>query len=459
MLTCFVEKVEGKTIPILPLTEKTIKSWLEQQDQRLKNYIAAINYTAKACSSALICDVDGNLERVLIGMADDNDFWVLGLLAATLPAGIYHLEGPWSKEQKYFAALAWGLGNYQFTTYKKMPALRAKLLIDNKEIDYPVLENVLASTYLVRDLINTPTEDMGPAELADAAEKIAAEFGAEVKQIIGDDLLVANYPAIHIVGRASDHAPRLVDLRWGNPAHPKVTLVGKGVCFDTGGLDLKPPSGMALMKKDMAGAAHVLGLARAIMNLNIPVRLRVLIPAVENAVSGDAYHPGDIFVTRKGISVEVSNTDAEGRLVLCDALAEAVSEQPELLLDFATLTGAARIALGTDIAALFSMNDQLANDLIAAGTKVKEVLWRLPIYLPYRKLLESPVADILNAANSPFGGAITAAVFLREFVPDTIAWAHFDIMAWNVKAGPGRPEGGEAMALRAVLYYLLKKYT
>ncbi len=297
-----------------------------------------------------------------------------------------------------------------------------------------------------------------PGQLADAIMAVAREFGATVTQIVGDDLLTQNYPTVHTVGRASRNALRLIDLRWGNSNHPKVTLVGKGVCFDSGGLDIKPASGMRMMKKDMGGAAHALGVARMVMQSDLPVSLRLLVPAVENAVSGHSFRPGDVITSRKGITIEVDNTDAEGRLILCDALAEGRSEAPEVMIDFATLTGAARVALGTDLPAMFTNSDAMANGLLSAAEAAQDPVWRMPLHRPYRTMLDSKVADIANAASVPFGGAITAALFLQEFVEEGTDWAHFDIMAWNRSTQPGRPEGGEAMGMRAVYAYLQKRF-
>jgi leucyl aminopeptidase len=313
----------------------------------------------------------------------------------------------------------------------------------------------MEAIYLVRDLINTPAGDMGPAELAQAATKLAERHKARISVITGAALLKKNYPAIHAVGRASSRAPRLIDLRWGAKG-PRVTLVGKGVCFDSGGLDLKAAAGMRLMKKDMGGAAHALGLASMIMAARLPLRLRVLIPAVENSVSGDAFRPGDVLPTRKGLSVEIGNTDAEGRLVLCDALAEADSEDPELIVDFATLTGAARIALGAELPAMFCNDDGVAEALLAQGLAAQDPVWRLPLHAPYRRLLDSQVADINNISSGALGGAIMAALFMSEFVRPKTPWVHLDIMAWNPSSRPGRPEGGEAMGLRAT-YALIEE--
>ncbi|MGH6959389.1 MAG: leucyl aminopeptidase family protein, partial [Dongiaceae bacterium] len=315
------------------------------------------------------------------------------------------------------------------------------------------VERTARAVFLVRDLVNTPAEDMGPAELAAAAEGVARAAGARLKVVVGDALLKANYPMVHAVGRASARAPRLIDLRWGDRG-PRIALVGKGVCFDSGGLDLKPSSNMLLMKKDMGGAAHVLALAQMIMATGLPVRLRVLVPAVENSVSGNAFRPLDVLRSRKGLTVEVGNTDAEGRLILADALAEACTEKPDLLVDCATLTGAARVALGTDLPALFANDDATAEALLRHGQAEDDPLWRLPLHRPYRKQLDSKVADINNVSAGAYGGAITAALFLAEFVEPAVPWVHIDMMAWNVSARPGRPEGGEAVALRA-LYALI----
>ncbi len=320
------------------------------------------------------------------------------------------------------------------------------------------VKRLAEATFLVRDLVNLPANDLGPAELETAAVAIAGRHGAKTRVVRGDELLKENYPAIHAVGRASARAPRLVDLTWGDPKHPKVTLVGKGVCFDSGGLDLKPSSNMLLMKKDMGGAAHVLGLAHAVMDAKLAVRLRVLVAAVENSVSGDAFRPLDVLSSRKGLTIEVGNTDAEGRLILCDALADACDETPELLLDFATLTGAARVALGTDLPALFCNDDALAEQILDAGTEARDPLWRLPLWSDYDRYLDSKVADLSNTGSTGFGGAITAALFLQRFVTGGTPWAHVDLMAWNSDSRAGRPKGGEAMALRAFYGMLERRY-
>ncbi|MFT3742622.1 MAG: leucyl aminopeptidase family protein [Gammaproteobacteria bacterium] len=454
MLNCFIEHTATSTVPIIPLTETEYLTWKNTQPNAIQNWLNTLGFKAKLGAHALLSNSAGGLESVIVGMGSDQNLSAFGQVATKLPAGEYHIQADYTEEALYQAYLFWGLGTYQFTRYKTQQPAGAKLKLPAEGLDEPYLMAMLKAIYLVRNLINTPASDMGPADIAEVANQLAHEFGADLRFTVGEQLLEENYPAIYAVGKGSARPPQLIDLRWGNSDDPKVTLVGKGVCFDTGGLNLKNAAGMALMKKDMAGAAHVLGLAYFILSLRLPIQLRVLIPAVENSVSGDAYRPGDILNTRAGLTVEVTNTDAEGRLVLCDALAEAVTENPELILDFASLTGAARVALGTDLGALFTDQQDLAEQLIAAGEKERDMLWRLPLYSPYKKLIDSKIADLSNAASAPYGGAITAALFLKAFVPDTQPWAHFDIMAWNTTTGALGPEGGDATALRAVARYL-----
>src|SRR5579872_7230519 len=449
MLNCFTAHTE-KAIPISIFTSSDFSHWLSQQTDFVKNWISATGFKAEAGSTCLLPDMNGKLTHVLFGISERKNFWEVGNLSTTLP------EGQYSFISDVNFAIAWGLGAYQFTRYKQPSKKIAQLVLSENQADF--IKNIVESIYFVRDLINIPTDDMGPSELAEAATHLAKQYQATFKQIVGDDLLKNNFPCIYTVGRASDDAPRLLDLRWGNKQHPKITLVGKGVCFDTGGLDIKQSSAMLLMKKDMAGAAHVLGLARMIMQAKLPVNLRVLIPAVENSVSERSYRPGDIIKSRKGLTIEVGNTDAEGRVVLADALTEAASENPDLLIDMSTLTGAARIAVGTDISAMFSNQDELANKLMDHGIEKSDPIWRLPLFAAYREALNSPIADINNCSPDSYAGAITAALFLKEFIPDEIPWAHFDIMAWNLKSRPGRPQGGEAMGLRALFNYLIETY-
>ncbi len=462
MLNCFTTQYSKKAIPILVITSKDFSTWLARQTTFVKNWISSLGFKAEPGSTCLLPDTAGKLTQVIAGIKNIENFWSVGNLSMTLPEGqyIFNLDiSDFDQETTEYAefAIAWGLGAYQFTQYKKFPRKSAQLVLP-KNYNVELINNIVESIYLVRDLINTPTDDMGPSELAEVTLNLAKQYHAKVKQVIGNDLLKHNYPAIHTVGRASDDEPRLLDLRWGKKQHPKVTLVGKGVCFDTGGLDIKLANNMLLMKKDMGGAAHVLGLARMIMQAKLPIQLRVLIPAVENAISGNAYRPGDIIKSRKGITIEIGNTDAEGRVILADALTEASSEKPDLLIDMSTLTGAARVAVGTELAAMFANNDNIAHELIRHGTQKQDPIWRLPLYAAYRESLNSPIADINNTSPDSYAGAITAALFLKEFVTDDIPWLHFDIMAWNLKSRPGRPQGGEAMALRALFSYLSERY-
>jgi leucyl aminopeptidase len=444
-------------IPLVPLLADGLAPWLESQPEPVRSWVAATGFKAEIGTFALLPDAGGRIARALVGLGRGDDPWAFGGLSTALPAGDYRIEGHMPEPEATRAALAWALGGYAFTRYKPSGKRHATLAWP-ETADRAAVERAEASTRLVRDLVNTPANDMGPAELAQAAKDLAAEFGASIEETVGDDLLARNYPTIHAVGRASVRAPRLVDMSWGREGDPLVAIVGKGVCFDTGGLDIKPSSGMLLMKKDMGGAAHALGLARMVMASGLRIRLRVLIPAVENAVSGDAFRPLDVIRTRKGTTVEIGNTDAEGRLILCDALVEAAAARPEMIVDFATLTGAARVALGPDLPALFCNDDGLADGLLRAGAAVADPMWRLPLHKPYRRMIESKVADINNAGSGPHAGAITAALFLESFVPEGIRWAHLDTFAWNSSARPGRPEGGEAMGMRAVFRLLEDDY-
>jgi leucyl aminopeptidase len=457
MLTCYTNNA-NPCYPLTALTPEQFNHWFAEQSEFVKKWIQSNNFLAAPETFCVIPDAKGAISEVIFGIKNQNDFWPYGVLPKALPTGNYKIQHITNKNLLNQIAIAWGLGAYQFNHYKVAKKKNSQLFID-ENYDYPFIENIVSAIYGVRDLINTPTEDMGPAELADAAKKLAHQFNAEVTQIVGKDLLEKNYPTIYAVGRASSREPRLIDLRWGEKSFPKITLIGKGVCFDSGGLDIKNSSSMFLMKKDMGGAAHALGLAQMIMSANLSVNLRVLIPAVENVISGNAYKPGDIIRTRKGLTVEVGNTDGEGRLILCDALAEAVDEKPELIIDFATLTGAARVAVGTEITAMFTDDENLAEKLQQHARVQQDPLWRLPLYTPYRKLLDTPFADINNCGFSPYAGAITAGLFLKEFVPAQIPWVHLDFMGWNISTSAGHPEGGEAMGLRAIFAYLAEKYS
>ena len=458
MTASFKTKADSKTIPVTPIEHAVFDAWLKKEPAAIQAWVKSSGFTAKPGQISLVAGKDGKLSRVLFGVKDHDGFWDYAPLPTVLPEGSYRIDARMSAAGATAAATGWALGGYRFERYKSTKSKKLPTLVWPARADKARANAMAESISLVRDLINTPAEDMGPSQLAAAARTLGRGHKAGVKVITGDALLKQNYPTIHAVGRASDDPPRLIDLRWGRKSDPKVTLVGKGVCFDTGGLDLKSAGGMLRMKKDMGGGAHALGLAHLIMALKLRVRLRVLVPAVENNVAGNAFRPLDVITTRKGVTVEIGNTDAEGRLVLCDALAEADSENPDMILDFATLTGAARVALGTDLPALFCNNDNLAGDLAKAGDTVNDPMWRLPLWRPYRQLLESKVADINNVSEGGFGGAITAALYLQEFVRDTTPWAHFDMMAWNLSGRPGRPAGGEAQSLRGVFEMLEKRY-
>jgi len=452
-LTCF-DDMSGETRTITPLAESAAADWLPGQPPATAALARAAGFAGKLGEIAHVPD-GGDGTRVLVGLGDGRDWQVWGGVAERLPKTSYRIDG--TLDDPSFAALGWALGAYRFDRYQKTRHEPARL-VPPEGADRRRVEALARAAYLVRDLVNTPAGDLGPTQLAEAAADLARRHGAAIETIVGEDLLARNYPMIHAVGRAAADAPRLIDLRWGDEAAPKVTLIGKGVCFDTGGLDLKPASGMLLMKKDMGGAAHVLGIAQAIMELGLELRLRVLIPAVENAVSGNAFRPLDVLRSRKGTTVEIGNTDAEGRLVLADAITEAVTEQPDYLIDFATLTGAARVALGTDLPALFVNAEDMATDLLQAADRARDPVWRLPLWPGYRAQLRSSVADLSNTGEGHFGGAITAALFLEHFVPEGQKWAHLDIMAWNTANRPSRPKGGEALGLRAVVEMLSARY-
>lgn len=406
-----------------------------------------------------IPDGQGRVTRVLAGLPAQPDPFSYAAIAQALHGGDYRFASPLKAEQAELAALGWALQDYRFSRYRKPPGKAAPRLVWPEAADKARVKAVHDAIVLARDLINTPAGDLGPAELAEAAALVAKAHKAKLR-IVSGEALRKGYPLVHMVGRAAaaHRQPRLIDLTWGSPKAPKLTLVGKGVCFDSGGLDIKPASGMLLMKKDMGGAAIMLGLAQAVMARKLNVRLRLLIPAVENAISGDAFRPGDVMRSRKGLTVEIGNTDAEGRLILADALAEADAEKPDLLLDAATLTGAARVAVGPDLPALFSPDDGLADAMLKAGLAAADPLWRLPLHTPYRDYLDSKVADINNAGDTPFGGAITAALFLKEFVTETRAYAHLDTFGWSSRPRPGRPVGGEATGLRALFRFIEDRF-
>ena len=455
---CFVRAADAVApCPLIVVGRHGFAAWLAKQDAPLQAWIKANAFEGHAGGWLLVPGADGRPRAVLATVADGADPYGLAHLPALLPPGDYRLaaDSPLAPDASALL-LGWGLGGYRFDRYVPRTRAAARLVLE-EGADSEALA-VLAASLRVRDLVNTPTEHMGPADLEDAARQLAQAHGAELSVITGDALLARNFPTIHAVGRASHREPRLIELHWGEPAHPHVAIVGKGVCFDTGGLDIKGADGMRNMKKDMGGAAHALGLAQLVMPLELPIRMTLLEPAVENAIAGNAFRPGEVIRTRQGLAVEVDNTDAEGRLVLCDALAYAVEAKPDLVLDFATLTGAARIALGPDLPALFCNDDALADDYLAAARRARDPLWRMPLWRPYLSYLKSNVADLANSGPSRMAGAITAALYLQRFVPDALPWAHIDVYAWNDNERPGRPAGGEAQGLRAALALLQQRY-
>jgi leucyl aminopeptidase len=449
-----VETVVGEASPIYFVA----KDRLEESglDARALQWAKANGFSGEAGRVLLLPDEAGGISGALLGIGNGGDGQLTaGSLGKSLPEGTWRLASETADAERILIGLM--LGNYAFTKYGKK-AGRALRIVTPDGVDAARMRRIADAVYLVRDLVNTPTSDMGPSALEAAARQLAGANGAEITSIVGDDLLAKNFPMIHAVGRASPDAPRLIDMAWGPADAPKVTLVGKGVCFDTGGLDIKPSSSMLLMKKDMGGAANVLGLASMIMSAGLKVRLRVLIPAVENAIAGNAFRPGDVLASRKGITVEIGNTDAEGRLVLGDALALADEEEPQMLIDMATLTGAARVALGPDLPPFYTDDDRFADELAAAATAVEDPLWRMPLWKPYEARLASKVADTNNVTTDGFAGSITAALFLRKFVERASTWAHFDIFAWNPVEKPHSPVGGEAQAIRALERILAKRY-
>lgn len=446
----FYKSKDENPIPLLLLSKEQWNSDTSLTDIE-RNFLTAQQFKGRLGDVVIISSPEGTIEKVFIGGGDGNDALAIALSVNKLPVNAYVMP-ILSKS----AILAWSLAQYRFDRYKKNES-KARLVV----IPEAQLKDVLVDAnaiYLIRDLINTPANDLGPKELGNVVATLARQFNGEYQEWVGDSLLEDNFPAIHAVGRAAATAPRLLSLTWGNKDHPRVTLVGKGVCFDSGGLDIKQPAGMRLMKKDMGGAAQVIGLAQWLMSKNLPIRLHVLIPAVENAISQNSYRPGDILTMRNGLRVEIENTDAEGRLVLADALVKASEDAPELIIDFATLTTSARVSVGTEIAAMFSNNDQLAADIAASANVAGDPVWRLPLYKAYESMLDSSVADITNSSASPYAGAILAGLFLQKFITPQIDWVHFDIMAWNIGNKPGKPEGGEAMGVLAMAHYLSHRY-
>ena len=457
MLANLVPNASKSTLPVTGLSRKTLAAWLHRQSAKVQRWVKSTQFAGNDGELCLLPGSDGSVARVLVGMPALDDPWCYAPLPARLPRGRYRIDPSPDVAQANAAALGWALGTYRFARYKTFETGFATLVWP-EAADRQRVTALVEGIGLCRDLINTPAEHMGPAELTQEGQRLAKQHGAKARVLRGQKQL-EEFPAVYAVGRAAAQPPHLLDLLWGKADDPKVTLVGKGVVFDSGGLDLKPAAGMKLMKKDMGGAALVLGVAHVVMSLGLPIRLRVIVPAVENSIGPNAMRPLDVLNTRKGLTVEVGNTDAEGRLILSDALTAADEERPDLLIDAATLTGAARIALGTALPALFSNHDGTAEEILAAGLATRDPLWRMPLHQPYAKQLESPVADLNNVSNDSYAGAITAALFLERFVSPATHWAHIDTMAWNLESRPGRPVGGEAFALRALVEMLSRRYS
>jgi leucyl aminopeptidase len=450
----------GAAHPIHLIDKAGFAEWAKKQPAERRTLLQAARFEGKtAFQFAILPAAPGQSWEVVATVANVAELspWCLAKLAEVLPEGTYRLAdgdpGP--------ATLGWLLGQHRFKAYKSKNEddRGPRILLTKEAAGIEPTVRLAEATALVRDLVDTPAADLGPAELEAAARDLAKQFGAKM-EVTSGDALEQGYPMIAAVGQGAirERSPRLIELRWGKESAPRIAIVGKGVCFDSGGLDIKPASGMRLMKKDMGGAAHALALARLVMAENLPVRLHVLVPAVENAVSASAFRPGDVIASRKGLKVEIDNTDAEGRLVLGDALVKAGEDSPELIVDFATLTGAARIALGPDLPAMFANDDDLATDLVAAARQVTDPVWRMPLWDGYDEMLKSDLADLSNAADSPMAGSVTAALFLRRFVPEGTPWAHFDTFAWRPSAKPGRPKGGDALGLRAAFAMLIHRY-
>ena len=460
-MTVRLGKPRKNSIPIHTVDRAGFASLGKRLDASAGRWMKTLGFSGAPDTHALVPAADGSLQAVWAGVRSASDPWMLGLLPKALPAGAYHLGDLGLTLDPAAAAQSWELGGYTFDLYKPARREPAELSLPDGEAAQRGLI-VAAAISSTRDLVNTPAEHMSPAALAEAVRLVAGQHGASFKQVVGDALLKAGFPAVHAVGRAADaasgRAPRLIEMLWGNPKAPRLTLVGKGVCFDTGGLDIKGADGMRLMKKDMGGAANALGLAQLVMAMKLPVRLQLLIPAVENSISANAFRPGDVFKTRKGLHIEIGNTDAEGRVILCDALAYGAESKPELMIDMATLTGAARIALGSQLPALFCRRMDQAREVVDLSMQVQDPMWHLPLWAPYHGGIESDIADIVNTGRSSLGGAINAALFLEDFVPADQDWLHIDLFAWNDGHRPGRPAGGEAQTIRTLLAYLQKRF-
>ena len=447
----FYQPIDGQAIPLTMLTSTEYAAF-QPFSEAERRTLAGTHFSGQLGELALIWDSEGALSKVYIGAGEATDAVALATAVLKLPSGTYQITNAISEH----AVLIWALAQYRFDHFQKILPLPRVLAINPQYL--PKVLNKADAIFLSRDLINLPPNVLNPEALGAAANELAQTYHAQCQIWVGDDLLTHNYPAIHAVGRAADSAPRLIHLAWGDVTHPHITLVGKGVCFDSGGLNIKNSCSMRLMKKDMGGAAQVLGLAKWLMSERLPIYLQVFIPAVENAISAGAFRPGDVVTMRNGMTVEIDNTDAEGRLILADALVKACEQPPALLIDFATLTGAARVAVGTEISAMFSNNDALAAEVKAYGVRCVDPIWQLPLFQNYQSMLESKIADLMNSSPSSYAGATVAALFLQYFVKPEVNWLHFDIMAWNLSNQPGKPEGGEAMGIMAVGQYLMDKY-
>ena len=449
--------------PLWLVAEGDLEGWLSQQDASVRAWLTALRFRAERHQVTCLARPDGSVSGAVLGLGPLGSLaalepWHVAAAVDRLPGGSWRIETSLAADAATAAALGWALGSYRFERYRSKPKGAASaVLVPPQLADMAYVRRMSAAIAMARDFINMPAADLSPERLSDEALALARANGAEARCIIGDALR-EGYPAIHAVGQASAVGPRLVDFTWGDPAAPKVTLVGKGVCFDTGGLDIKPPAGMLLMKKDMGGAACVLALARMVMESSLPVRLRVLVPAVENSIAGNAYRPGDVLRTRKGLTVEVGNTDAEGRLVLCDALALADAERPDLLVDLATLTGAARIALGPELPAVFGTREETVDALVRHGRRLADPLWPMPLWAGYEDDIASKIADINNVSGSTFAGAIIGGLFLKRFVTESKDWLHVDLFGWNPKERPGRPVGAEPQVVRALYALLTERY-
>ncbi|OCW58079.1 leucyl aminopeptidase family protein [Hoeflea olei] len=447
--------VSGETLPVWAVSRADIERG--HFDKTALSWAKTAGFKAAEGSLLLVPNRHGKLAGALFGLGEEGQWhpFAGGKLARLLPKGDWHIET--SPISGAVMALAFGMGAYRFEAYSK-PAGEAPRLVIPADADADAIARTVSAVYLARDLVNTPANDMGPKALEAAFRRLGGHYGATVEVVAGDALLDKGFPMIHAVGRAAAEAPRLLEMRWGREGATRITLVGKGVCFDTGGLDIKPAASMLLMKKDMGGAANVMALALMIMEAGLPVDLRVLIPAVENAISASAFRPGDVLKSRKGVTVQIDNTDAEGRLVLADALTYAGEEEPELLIDMATLTGAARVALGPDLPPFYTDDEALAGELSSASAAIVDPLWRMPLYKPYEADIKAKIADLTNAPSGGFAGSITAALFLKQFVTPETSWAHFDIFAWSPKDRPHGPTGGEAQAIRALFEVISARY-